>query len=504
MDPLLHVKQTFPKHASLIEAFASLHKGIMLLLDEEERIIGANRALLEYVGVDTLDAIDNDIFCGDLDVIDTGKANWAQQHIKQDGLSIGLQNSAAEKSSFGVMIDVAEVDNERLYILLLEDNSNIQKAIRAHHYFEIFKRKFLTSISHEFRTPMNGILGFIKLLENSLLSKTQRHQVLMIDESATEMMRKIENLLEMMQLDSGAITLKETVYKPMTGMDEFFLKFYESAQKKNITLFCRIDADMPHSMVGDPGKIKRVLESLISNAIKFTNEGGQILVELKVLNAKDGFVEVEYSVLDSGEGIPHKRLAHILRPFASAQENQKLGKNGLGIGLSVSHKYLEMMHSKLSVASEVAKGSKFFFRLTHKVSEPSRRSHFESAKIAVASFSALDHQYAKCVAGYLEDFGVNVMQTTQIDKEELDAVDALFLISEVLKDERIASVRNILGDDINIVSILTKQRKAVSIAGVHNVIDTLEFPMLPNKIENVLSHIYLNHELTQKIDPDDT
>ncbi len=504
MDPLLHVKQTFPQHASLIEAFASLHKGIMILLDEEEQIVGGNRALLEFVGTESLDALNNDIFCGDLDVIDTSKEHWARTHVKQDGLSIGLQNSANEKSSFGVMIDVAQINTKCLYILLLEDNSNIQKAIRAHHYFEIFKRKFLTSISHEFRTPMNGILGFIKLLENSVLSKTQRHQVCMIDESATDMMRKIENLLEMMQLDSGAITLKETVYKPMTGMDEFFSKFYERAQKKNITLFCRVDSSIPHSMVGDPGKIKRVLESLISNAIKFTNEGGQISVEFKVLESKDGFVEVEYSVLDSGEGIPHKRLAHILRPFASAQENQKLGKNGLGIGVSVSHKYLAMMHSKLSVASEVGKGSKFFFRLTHKVSEPSQPSTFENANIAVASFSALDHQYAKCVAGYLEDFGVNVMQTTLIDKEELEAVDALFIISEDLKDERIASIRNILGDDINIVSILTKQRKAVSVSNVHNVIETLEFPMLPNKIENVLSHIYLNHALVQKTVADDT
>ncbi len=504
MDPLLHVKQTFPKHASLIEAFASLHKGIMILLDKEERVIGANQALLEFLGVNSADALSHDIFCGDLDVIDTSKKHWAHDHLKQDGLNIGLQNSANEKSSFGVMIDVADIEGERLYILLLEDNSNIQKAIRAHHYFEIFKRKFLTSISHEFRTPMNGILGFIKLLENSVLTKKQRHQVLMIDESATEMMRKIENLLEMMQLDSGAITLKETVYKPMTGMDEFFLKFYESAQKKNITLFCRVDSNMPRSMVGDPGKVKRVLESLISNAIKFTHEGGQILVELKVLEEKDGFIEVEYSVLDSGEGIPHKRLAHILRPFASAQENQKLGKNGLGIGLSVSHKYLAMMHSKLSVASEVGQGSKFFFRLTHRVNEPSQPLTFDNARIAVASFSALDHQYAKCVASYLEDFGVTVIQTTLIDKEELEAVDALFIISEDLKDERIASVRNILGDDIKIVSILTKQRKSVSISSVHNVIETLEFPMLPNKIENVLSHIYLNQALTQKKELDDT
>ncbi len=503
MDPLLHVKQTFPKHASLIEAFASLHKGIMILLDEEEKLIGANRALLDFVGVTSLDGLDETLFCSDIDSIDTGKKAWAQQHIKQDGLSLRLQNSAGESSSFGVMIDIAEVENKRLYILLLEDNSNIQKAIRAHHYFEIFKRKFLTSISHEFRTPMNGILGFIKLLQNGVLNKTQRHQVQMIDESATEMMRKIEHLLEMMQLDSGAITLKETVYKPMTGMDEFFLKFYESAQKKNITLFCQVDSKIPHSMVGDPGKIKRVLESLISNAIKFTGEGGQILVELKVLEEKDGFVEVEYSVLDSGEGISHKRLAHILRPFASAQENQKLGKNGLGIGLSVSHKYLAMMHSKLSVASEVGKGSKFFFRLTHKVNESSKLSTFEDAHIAVASFSALDHQYANCVTNYLKNFGVDVMQTSIIDKEELERVDALFLISEDLTDERIASVRKILGEELKIVSILTKQRKEVSESSVHNVIDTLEFPMLPNKIESVLNHLYLDHSLLPQKESDD-
>ncbi len=495
MDSLVHVKNLFPKHASLIEAFASLHKGIMILLDEEEHIIGGNEALLNFLKLDSFDSIDNQIFCNDLDSIDTLEQNWVHKHLKQEGLSIKLQSSLGGVTSFNVSIDKAVIGDVVIYILLLEDNSSIEKAIRAHHYFETFKRKFLTSISHEFRTPMNGILGFIKLLENSILTKTQRHQISMIDESATDMMRKIENLLEMMQLDSGAITLKETVFKPMAGMDEFFLKFYERAQKKNITLSCLIDSKVPYSMVGDPGKVKRVLESLISNAIKFTNAGGQILIELKVLDEKDGFVELQYGVLDSGEGISHKKLAHILRPFASAQENQKLGKNGLGIGLSVSHKYLAMMNSKLVVASEVGKGSKFFFKLKHKINEPSKFSAFDNAHIAVASFWAQDHQYANSVVTYLQNFGVTVTQTTQIDKDQLDKVDALFLVSQDLIDERINSVRKILGDDIKIVSILTKPRKSVSVASVKNIMHTLEFPMLPNKIENVLNHIYFNQSL---------
>ncbi len=495
MDPLLHVKKLFPKHASLIEAFASLHKGIMILLDEKEHIIGGNEALLNFLQLDSFDSIDNKIFCNGFDSVDTLKQNWVRKHSKQKGLSIRLQNTLGETVSFNASIDKAVIGNVVIYILLLEDSSSILKAIRAHHYFETFKRKFLTSISHEFRTPMNGILGFIKLLENGILTKAQRHQVSMIDESATDMMRKIENLLEMMQLDSGAITLKETVFKPMEGMDEFFLKFYERAQKKNITLSCLIDSKVPYSMVGDPGKVKRVLESLISNAIKFTNEGGQILIELEVLGEKDGLAELQYSVSDSGEGISHKKLVHILRPFASAEENQKLGKNGLGIGLNVSHKYLAMMNSKLVVASEVGKGSKFFFRLKHKINEPSKVSVFDDAHIAVASFWAQDHQYANSVVTYLQNFGVTVTQTTQIDKDQLDKADALFLVSQDLIDERIDSVRKTLGDDIKIVSILTKPRKSVSIASVKNIMHTLEFPMLPNKIENVLNHIYFNQSL---------
>jgi signal transduction histidine kinase/CheY-like chemotaxis protein len=498
MNALENVKSLFPKHASLIESFASVHRGILIVLDEKEKIIGANDALLKFLDRETFKDIESDLTYEIVDnggsVLDISQKKWAERHLKERGLILTLKHGH-KQSAFNLMINRAVIDDSVIYLLLLEDDSSIQKAIQAHHYFETFKRKFLTSVSHEFRTPMNGILGFIKLLENSTLTKTQRHQVSMIDESATEMMHKIENLLEMMQLDSGAIVLKETVFKLVERFDEFFSKFYESARRKNIMLLSFIDPKIPHSMLGDPGKIKRVLESLVSNAIKFTDEGGQILIEIKVLGTNDGYVELEYSVIDSGAGIAKEKLAYILRPFASADENQKHGKHGLGIGLNVSHKYLEMMHSKLAVISEVGKGSKFFFRLKHKINEGSKFSNFADAKIAVVSFWAVDHLYANSVTNYLKEFGVTVIQTNQIIKEELEKVDTLFLITQDLKDERIKSMRTILGDDIKIVSVLTKPREKVSASNVKNILQTLEFPILPDKIENVLNLIYFNRTI---------
>ncbi|MEA2112336.1 MAG: response regulator [Campylobacterota bacterium] len=496
MNSLTHINNLFPKHASLIESLAGMHKDILIFLDEKTELIGSNEALSNVIEYDSIEVLkqkfEYDILINSTQTVDCSEPKWIEKYLKHENLSLRIHKSQTQTVEFKLTINRAVIDDTVVYMLLLEDDSNVVKAIRAHHYFETFKRKFLTSISHEFRTPMNGILGFVKLLSHSSMNNTQAHQLEMVEQSATEMMQKIENLLEMMQLESGAITLKETVFEPHARMDEFFLKFYEQAQRKNITFLSVIDPQIPYSMIGDSGKIKRVLESLIANAIKFTSEGGQVLIEIKVISQKDGYAELQYNVLDSGAGIAKEKLAHILRPFASAQENQKLGKHGLGIGLSVSHKYLAMMNSKLSVASSIGKGSKFFFNLKHKVNEVSQFTKFANAKAAVVSFSAADYLYAKCVTNYLEDFGVNVTQTNQIIKEELQNIDALFLITENLIDERIASVRKLLGDEVKIVSILTKPRKGVSISSVKNILQTLEFPMLPSKIEDVLNHIYFN------------
>ncbi|MDD2950511.1 MAG: HAMP domain-containing sensor histidine kinase, partial [Sulfuricurvum sp.] len=362
---------------TLLTSCAQLHSDPMIYADISGSLIGCNELLMEFLGAKTLEEI-------------APLQEWFEPQgvnltflLSQSGNYRGKINSSGVTYDVSVKSETIVLENFPMVGVVFRDTSIIERARAAERYFEDFKKKFLTNISHEFRTPMNAIIGFSDLLKSSPLSSWQLEYVQMTSRSALSMMRNIENLLEMMQVESGSIHTNLALFNPLEVYESFSQQFGDLALSKEIDLMFLIDPHLPKTMIGDQDKILAVMRNLIQNGIKFTEDGGRVLVEILIAKEEGNFIEGEYAVSDTGIGIESEKIKTLLRPFASAWDNQRKGKDGLGIGLSLSHKYVDMMDSHLMLASEEGKGSRFSFRVTHQLNEEGTFDFIEGTRAAI-------------------------------------------------------------------------------------------------------------------------
>ncbi|HFU74571.1 MAG TPA: response regulator, partial [Helicobacteraceae bacterium] len=231
-----------------------------------------------------------------------------------------------------------------------------------------------------------------------------------------------------------------------------------------------------------------VLRNLISNAIKFTDEGGQVLVEIKSTNSDNG-VSVEYSVSDTGKGISQKQLSTMLRPFASARFNQTQGQDGMGVGLSLSHKLINLMHSSLHVASKEGKGSRFFFNVAHAINEASQFEFVKGSKMAIFAEESKSVLQSKLLKNYLENFEVDVTVLEALESPFLEHIDALFILTNHITKERIATLRSHY-PSIQIIPVIEPQyeNKFDKISDLFE--SHLVLPILPDNLFETLSVIW--------------
>jgi CheY-like chemotaxis protein/nitrogen-specific signal transduction histidine kinase len=380
-------------------------------------------------------------------------------------------------------------ENYSIVGVVFHDTSIIERARAAERYFENFKKKFLTNISHEFRTPMNAIIGFTDLLKSSPLSSWQQEYVEMTSRSALSMMRNIENLLEMMQVESGNVHAQLALFNPLDVYENFSLQFSDLAFSKEIGLMFLIDPHLPKTMIGDQDKILSVMRNLIQNGIKFTANGGNVLVEILILKEEGNFIEVEYAVSDTGCGIENEKIKTLLRPFASAWDNQRRGKDGLGIGLSLSHKYVDMMDSHLMLASQSGIGSRFSFRVTHQLNEEGIFDFILGTRAAIytkdhhlSAQSALLHKY-------LELFNIQSTIIYDLINTTLYECDVLFLDFSEISGIQIDAIKSTY-PSLRVVPImkLNYGEKADEIVDLVASIVTL--PILPSSLHKTLAVIW--------------
>jgi len=388
-----------------------------------------------------------------------------------------------------ILVEVrAEKFNDNSYLILLKNIQALRKAQKAKHYFESFKNKFLTNISHEFRTPMNGIIGFVDLLDSTILNTIQKEYVTLISRSSSNMMNSIENLIELMQIESGEIDVVKRLFNPIESFETFSLRFCEVARQKGVQLFFVIDPHIPHTLFGDMEKIEKVLKNLILNAIKFTDENGLIVVELSKADVTDG-VEITYSVTDSGEGIAKEKIPSLLMAFASARGNQERGKDGLGVGLNVSHHLLEMMDSSLHVTSELNRGSKFSFTLHHNTHESSKFEYMEGSRVAIWAEDKHTEFQATVLKKYLEYFEVDVINVDGMVNKSLTQVDALFILTNHLSRTRLQSLRKSY-PNLQIVPVVEPQNESKFSRLLDVVESVVTLPLLPTTFYDTLSVIW--------------
>lgn len=227
------------------------------------------------------------------------------------------------------------------------------------------KEEFLANMSHEIRTPMNGIIGFARLLEDSPLTESQKEYLGAIKTSGSNLLVIINEILDFSKLEAGKVVFEERKIDLNSCIESNIQMMQTKLEDKKLKLTTDLDVNIPHIVLGDQVRLSQVLINLISNAIKFTEEG-EIKVSTRLVSEDEECAEIEFCVHDTGIGIPEHKLGLIFESFSQASSHTTRKYGGTGLGLTISKKLVELQGGTITVKSEVDKGSDFIFTLTFK------------------------------------------------------------------------------------------------------------------------------------------
>lgn len=285
------------------------------------------------------------------------------QELKNAIHSVSPGDKIAEDDDLLKIIDILkeEIDKRK------QVENDLKSAREAAESSLQIKKIFLANISHEIRTPINGIVGMSALLSESGLTEVQRDYLQAIKSSAEGLMVIINDILDMSKLESGKFTLEYIPFKLRHLLSTLQRSFSLRAEEKGLSLEFQSDQNIAEVLEGDPTRLNQVLINLLSNAIKFTDKGGVVFkAELVAGNAENQ--KIRFTVKDTGVGIDDEKVKLIFEQFTQEDLSISRKYGGTGLGLSISKELVGMMNGQLKVVSAKGSGSEFSFEIDLKVS----------------------------------------------------------------------------------------------------------------------------------------
>jgi PAS domain S-box-containing protein len=224
------------------------------------------------------------------------------------------------------------------------------------------KQQFLSNMSHEIRTPMNAIIGFTKVLLKTDLTVKQKEYLQAIKMSGDALIVLINDILDLAKVDSGKMTFEKVLFKMALSISAMVHLFETKIREKNLDLIKIYDDRIPEVLVGDPVRLHQIIINLVSNAVKFT-ETGKITIRVQMLKEDTDKVTIEFSITDTGIGIPEEKIAKIFDNFQQASSNTSRLYGGTGLGLAIVKQLVETQEGTMRVISKMDEGSTFSFIL---------------------------------------------------------------------------------------------------------------------------------------------
>jgi PAS domain S-box-containing protein len=226
------------------------------------------------------------------------------------------------------------------------------------------KSDFLANMSHEVRTPMAAVLGYADMLLEPALPPAERDQALQgIRRNGEHLMHLIDDILDLSKIEAGKLVLEAVPVAPRSLLHEVLSLHRGKAMEKGVRLEARIAGRLPSVIHTDPIRVRQVLVNLVSNAIKFTPDGGGVLLELQAEPLPHGGAELVLAVEDNGIGMSKRHIAQLFQPFQQADSSTTRRYGGSGLGLSISKRLVDALGGSISVESRIGIGSRFTVRL---------------------------------------------------------------------------------------------------------------------------------------------
>ena len=277
------------------------------------------------------------------------------------------------------------------------------------------KSDFLATMSHEVRTPMNGVLGLTELLLDTRLDADQRDYAETILRSGQALLEILNDILDLSKIEAGKLEIEETVFDPVQAIDDVLALCGPRASAKGLLLAGDDGANMPRDVIGDPGRLRQVLSNLVGNSLKFTDTGS-VRINSRVIEETGDELLLGFAVTDTGMGMTKEQQSRLFRPFSQADASTTRRFGGTGLGLAICRRLVEAMGGAFKVVSEPGRGSTFAFTVrvtraaagaTRVVQAQARAVHCFRGRVLVVEDNVVNRKVARAT---LKNFGIEVLE----------------------------------------------------------------------------------------------
>ncbi|MBF0383562.1 MAG: response regulator [Magnetococcales bacterium] len=323
-------------------------------------------------------------------------------------------------------------------------NKKLQEALESANTANRAKSQFLATMSHEIRTPMNAVQGSVELLRRKNMPNDQLKLVDIISHSTKNLLQILDDVLDISKIEAGKFDIDFIEFSLSTLMEKLSATMSPNAMKKGLEIQCLIQDDVPNLLYGDPSRVQQVLWNLVSNSIKFSQDG-VIIIEVRKVSNERGVLKLAFLVKDSGIGIPPEQLEEIFDPFVQVDSTISRSQHGTGLGLAICKQLVDLMNGEIGVESRPGHGSTFSFVLPFKEEGVEIRIKEQKKLNKPASLSLLlveDEPVSQLVvANLLKDEGYEVVVAAS-GTEALEKID-LQLFDIILMDLRMPGMDGI-------------------------------------------------------------